>query len=454
MLPIQNKSARFVAIKTLCQLDKSREPVNTIFNAELVEHPLESNDRQLAVKIIYGLLRNRESLDIMLQHLCSQPLKKLEPFIHQTLRVGLYQIMFLDRIPESAAVNESVKAVKAARLPKRLHGFVNGVLRNSIRKRKELLALIDNPAQPILNHPRWLTERWEKQYGENETVRICKQNNEQAVFSLQVNTCATDRESLSKTLHENEITAHNGIFCDTTIILDDYHGDISRLPGFSEGLFQIQDQGAQLLPHILGPLIQDGEYLDACAGVGGKTSVLIQLAEHVQAKVSAVEPEISRLEKFKENMMRLHPLLDIPIFPGRLQDYSASSSKRFHGILLDAPCSGTGVTRRHPDIRWNRRVQDFKHYQETQLGLLQSATTLLLPGGILVYATCSLEEEENEQVIEKFLSLHPNFTLEDSSSALPTTAHSHITNGYFSPLPESEIDGFFSARLRNKPSSK
>lgn len=419
-----------------------------------MENPLPGNDRQLASKIIYGLLRNRESLDVMLQHLCSQPLSKLKPFIRQALRVGLYQIMFLDRIPESAAVNESVKAVKAARLPKRLHGFVNGVLRNSIRKQKELLELIENPALPILNHPPWLIERWVKQYGEKETARICQQNNEQAVISLQVNTCSTDRESYSKTLHKNGISVHNGTFCDTTLILDDFHGDISSLPGFSEGLFQVQDQGARLLAHILSPLIQNGEYLDACAGVGGKTSTLIQLAQHVQAKVFAVEPEKSRLEKFKENMIRLHPLLNVPIFPGRLQDYSVSSSKRFHGILLDAPCSGTGVIRRHPDIRWNRRVQDFKHYQETQLDLLQSAATLLLPGGILVYATCSLEAEENEQVIEQFLALHPDFTLEDCSSALPTTAHYHITNGYFSPLPESEIDGFFSARLRNNPSSK
>jgi 16S rRNA (cytosine967-C5)-methyltransferase len=452
--PSQNKSARFVAIKTLCELEKSRKPVKNIFNGLLAEYPLENNDRQLAVNIIYGILRKRESLDTMLQHLCSQPLRKLKPFIHQALRVGLYQLIFLDRIPESAAVNESVKAVKAARLPKRLHGFVNGVLRNSIRKREELLVLIRNSDNVILNHPHWLIERWENNYGKKEALRICKQNNEQALLSLQVNTCITDRESFSKTLHENGINAHNGIFCDTTLILDDFHGDISKLPGFNEGLFQIQDQGAQLLVHILGPLKQDGEYLDACAGVGGKTSILIQLAKSLQAKVSAVEPEKARLEKFKENMTRLHPLLNVPIFPGRLQDYSVSNSKRFHGILLDAPCSGTGVIRRHPDIRWNRKAQDFKHYQETQLELLQSAAALLLPGGILVYATCSLEAEENEQVIEHFLTLHPEFTLEDCSPALPKTAHSHVTNGYFFPLPQSEIDGFFSARLCKRLSTK
>jgi 16S rRNA (cytosine967-C5)-methyltransferase len=454
LLPIQNKSARFVAIKTLCELDKSREPVKNIFNAQLVENPLPSNDRQLAVKIIYGLLRNRESLDIMLQHLCSQPLKKLKPFIHQALRVGLYQIMFLDRIPESAAVNESVKAVKAARLPKRLHGFVNGVLRNSIRKRNELLALIENPTMPILNHPHWLVERWKKQYGEKEALRICKQNNVEALFSIQVNSCVTDRETLLDRLQENAIVVRPGKYCEDTLILDGFHGDISRIPGFSEGQFQVQDQGAQLLTRLITPMVPNGDYLDGCAGVGGKTSVLIQIASSVQANVSAVEPSKNRREIFKENMKRLHPELSIPLFSGKLQDFAKTCKQHFHGILLDAPCSGTGVTRRHPDIRWNRRAEDFNIYQKTQLELLESAAGLLHPQGILVYTTCSLEKEENEQVIEAFLATNKDFSLSNCTSALPETAHALISNEYFAPLPGPENDGFFGAKLTLSVSSQ
>jgi 16S rRNA (cytosine967-C5)-methyltransferase len=448
--PSPTKSARFVAIKTLCELQKSRKPVNSIFTRVLTEYPLESNDRQLATNIIYGLLRNRESLDIMLQHLCTQPLKKLKPFVHQALRVGLFQILYLDRIPESAAVNESVKAVQAARLPKRLHGFVNGVLRNSIRKREELLALIENPAHPLLNHPQWLCQRWENRYGKEETIRICWQNNEQAVFSLQVNSCVTDRDTFREILRENNINSHHGDFCGDTLILEDFHGAVSGLPGFNEGYFQVQDQGAQLLAQLLGPMVQNGEYLDACAGVGGKTSVLVQLAKQVQARVSAVEPDKIRRDKFKENMKRLHPLLGIPLFPGTLQDFAATTSKRFHGILLDAPCSGTGVIRRHPDIRWNRRLEDFSHYQQTQIQLLQTATALLHPGGTLAYATCSLEKEENEQVVERFLAGNRDFSLEDCTSVLPAAAHPLVTEKHFAPLPGPEIDGFFGVRLISK----
>ena len=453
MPPTKNKSARFVAIESLCRLQKSRKPVTGIFNSVLALYPLESNDRQLATNIIYGVLRNRDSLDFMLQQLCRQPLKKLKPFVHQTLRTGLFQILYLDRIPESAAVNESVKAVQTARLPKKLQGFVNGVLRNFIRKRDELLTLLKNSNPPILNHPLWLYKRWEKHYGKDETIRICEQNNEQAGFSLQVNACATDRETLLAAFRNNDIPARNGKYCDDTLILDDFHGGVSRLPGFNEGLFQVQDQGAQLLTRLIGPMVKEGEYLDACAGVGGKTSVLAQLAGPVQARVSAVEPDKMRQEKFKENMARLHPKLDLPLFPGSLQDFATSSNKRFHGILLDAPCSGTGVIRRHPDIRWNRREEDLDQYQKTQLDLLHTAATLLRPPGTLVYATCSLEEEENEQVIEQFLAHNPDFSLKDCTSSLPSTAHTFVTKekGYFAPLPGPEIDGFFGAGLIKRP---
>ena len=418
-----------------------------LLNEVLSEHPLESNDRQLATTIIYGLLRSRQALDIMLQHLCSQPLKKLNPFIHQALRVGLYQIMYLSRIPDSAAVNESVKAVQARRLPKKLQGFVNGVLRNAVRKKEQLLQMVNNPLQPILNHPDWLCRRWENRYTKEETLRICRLNSEQAVLTLQVNSIKTDRETLLTLLRQEGVTAHAGEFCEDSIIIDEPNGLVTGLPGFSEGLFQVQDQGATLLAHLLAPMVERGEYLDGCAGVGGKTSVLAQLAIRAGAFLSAVEPDRARQQKFRENMQRLHPELDIPLFSEPLQQFAAATTQRFNGILLDAPCSGTGVIRRHPDIRWNRRAEDLLHYQETQLELLQSAAKLLLPGGVVVYATCSIEKEENEEVINRFLATNSKFAVEDCTSHLPSAAMELVKEQFFSPLPHPEIDGFFGAVL-------
>lgn len=437
-----------MAIKTLCELRKSRKPVNGIFNLLVTEYPLTEKDRQLATTITYGVLRNREALDLLLQTLCTQPLNKIKPFIRQALRCGLFQIFFMDRIPKSAAVNESVKAVQMAHLPKRLHGFVNGVLRNAIRKEDELQNLLTNPPHPILNHPQWLTQKWQKRYGSQENQRICQQNNEQALFSIQINSCVSTRDTLSALLAKQNIASHCGHWCKDCLIVETFQGGVTSLPGFQEGHFQVQDQGAQLLPALLGEFVQDGHYLDACAGLGGKTSVLLQMAQNSGAVVSAVEPDRMRRQKFRENMQRLHPAMEVALFSGTLQEYAVDSGNKFNGILLDAPCSGTGVIRRHPDIRWNRVEDDFSRYQKTQLELLDSAAQLLLPGGILVYATCSLEWEENEEVVALFLQVHPNFVVDDCATILPNSAHPLLVNGNFAPLPDLEIDGFFGVRLR------
>ncbi len=447
MPPSQNTTARFVAIKTLCKLEQTREPVNKLLAAILTDHPLKHNDRQLASNIIFGILRNRETLDIMLNHLCNRPLRKFDPFVLEALRVGLFQIIYLDRIPDSAAVNESVKAVQAARLPKRLHGFVNAVLRNSIRKRKKLLELTMNPARPICNHPKWLYERWKKQFGAQEAERICLENSHQTTLCLQVNFINTDPETFQNILQSENVASHRGRHHTDSIVLEDFHTKVTDLPGYREGWFQVQDQGAQLLTLLMTPLISGGDYLDACAGVGGKTSILIQLAYAVQARVYAVEPDLSRQKTFRENMARLHQGQTIQLFPETLQQFAASRKRQFDGILLDAPCSGTGVIRRHPDIRWNRRPEDLNNYQKTQLELLHTAATLLKPYGHLIYATCSLEDLENHQVIRSFLANNSNFTLDDCSPVLPESARSLVDNYCFRPLPGPEIDGFFGARL-------
>lgn len=441
-------SARFAAIETLRILKKDRKPVTLIFDKLLGEYPLRTNDRQLANNIIYGVLRNQESLDRMLQHLCKKHFKKFDPFVHQALNVGLYQIIYLDRIPDSAAVNESVKAAQAARLPKRLHGFINGVLRNCTRKRDELLALLNKPGKPIVNHPDWMVQRWTRRFGREESLKICHQNNRQPSLTLQCNSCKINRDVLLQTFTDSGITAEKCVFSTTGIMLSDYQGSIATLPGFEDGLFQVQDQGAQLLCQLLLPIHEQGEYLDACAGVGGKSSTLLQLMKDKGTKLTAIEPERGRQNRFAQNMARLHPEMTIPLFQGTLQEFSNQTNKRFHGILLDAPCSGTGVTGRHPDIRWNRREDDFVKYQKTQLELLENAATLLAPGGILVYATCSLENEENEQVIEYFLKGNPDFSVEDCSEQLPDGENHFIRDGFFAPLPQPEMDGFFGARLR------
>lgn len=404
------------------------------------------------MQLVYGVLRHRQSLDRILAILSRTPLRKLDPFIHQVLAVGLYQLFYLERIPESAAVNEAVISCKQARIPKRLHGFVNGVLRQAIRQKQELAveakANADNTR--ILNHPQWLVQRWQQEFGLNEAIRICLSNTCEPDLVLRVNSSLITREELGSLFHEDGISSYPGSYSEEALVLPDFHGQITTLPGYNRGFFQVQDEAAQLVTRLLGPFRRGGHYLDACAGLGGKTSHLLQLGLGYELQIHALEPDAHRLKKLRENLSRLSMGLSVTIHAGSLQDLDSTSQPQFDGILIDAPCSGTGVTGRHPDIRWNRFPEDLPRYQQVQLDLLHHAAPLLKDGGILVYATCSLEPEENREVVRTFLELNKNFVLTDCSDLLPVSAHHFISDHLFAPRPSARIDGFFGARMERR----
>ncbi len=444
-----SKTARFAAIETLCRLKRNPLPVPLLFEELAEECSLIGQDRHLAMNLIYGVLRQRQYLDNCLGLFCRQPLKKLHPFVHQALAVGLYQLLFLDRIPESAAVNETVNALKVVRLPERLQGFVNGVLRAGIRGRHRIPAPVspDAAGMPVLNHPVWMTDRWERHFGRQEMLRICACNNTQPPLVLRVNSLAITRDEFCARLQKEEIAAHARTHAPDAVILPGYHGPVQDLPGFTEGFFQVQDESAQLVSLLLAPFTQGGHLLDGCAGLGGKTSHILELTADVQATVTAVEPDPRRLTQLRENLTRLHPQKSVQIHHGTLLDFSKICPTRFDAILIDAPCSGTGVIRRHPDIRWNRQAADLPGYRKTQRQLLDLAAVLLLPGGVLVYATCSLEPEENSEVVTGFLKEHPEFNLSDCAPFLPVPARQSVDNGFFQPHPTESADGFFAARL-------
>lgn len=444
-----------MAIEALCQLERTRLPATGLFDTVTAASLLGETDRHLAMNIFYGVLRQRQTLEYLLQELCRQPLSRLKPFIKQALLTGLYQIFFLDRIPESAAVNESVKAVKNARLPQHLQGFVNAVLRESLRQKNDLQTKINQlqTETPCLNHPLWLITRWQKKFGDEETRRICEKNNRQPPLVLQINSSITSPEQMQEALTRQGIIATPGAYGTETLILPDYHGAVSKLPGFEQGCFQIQDEAAGLLVRLFNPLQKGGYYLDACAGLGGKTSNLIQLGAGLDLTIIAVEPELQRQNKFYQNLQRLHPAVKVSLHTMTLAQFAEKTDLRFDGILIDAPCSGTGVIARHPDIRWNRREEDLPRYQHKQLMLLRQAAKLLKENGILVYATCSLETEENERVIARFLEQHPDFFLEECSPCLPQSARPLLQGPYFAPHPGLTNDGFFGARLRRNPAN-
>lgn len=445
----QIRTARFTAIEVLCQLYKNRSPVKPLFDRAVSRYALPGSERNLAMQIIYGVLRHRQNLDRILDILSNTPLKKLDPFVHQALAVGLYQLFYLERIPESAAVNEVVKCCKLAKLPKRLHGFVNGILRQAIRQKQDLAvkAVTESTGRAILNHPEWLTKRWQKNFGISETDRICNANNCESELILRVNSSIITREDFCKLLGEAGMTLQLGSYSEDAVVLPGFHASIPSLPGYTDGLFQVQDEAAQLASCLLTPFRTKGRYLDACAGVGGKTSHLLQFGNKHELEIHAVEPEPNRLKKLRENVARLFPEYRPVIHEGKLQQFSHQDLPSFDGILIDAPCSGTGVTGRHPDIRWSRSPEDLVRYQRDQLDLLFHAAGFLRPGGVLVYATCSLEPEENEDVVKEFLKSQREFRLTDCSLSLPEPARCFCRDKFFAPHPSATIDGFFAARM-------
>ncbi len=450
-----NRSARYIAIDVLCSWEESHLPVDQIMEQYIANVALgDARDRQLTMSLVYGVLRWRGYLDWVVEKFSKHPLAKIKNRTLQALRVGIFQLLFLDRIPVSAAINETVQALKNMKQPKWLTGFVNGVLRSVDRERKKIpnplhAEDIDSlPETALLSHPQWLIDRWQKRYGDAEATRICRQNNTQPPICLRVNTEQTTPSALFEKLKNHGLTVAAGEHSPLAIKLHGFHGPITAVPGFIHGLFQVQDEAAQLVSLILGFLQPGRSYLDGCAGLGGKTSHLAQLLPS-DCRLVAIEPNIGRIKKLQENLQRLRLDTTVTIVEGTLESLLPSYKDKFAGVLIDVPCSGLGVIRRHPDIRWNRSPNDLLSYQEKQIGLLKIAAQLVAPQGILVYATCSTEPEENDEVIKRFLALDPRFALSDCRAVLPENGVCLVdSQGFFRTLPgRDDLDGFFGARL-------
>ncbi|MGL1930538.1 MAG: 16S rRNA (cytosine(967)-C(5))-methyltransferase RsmB [Desulfotalea sp.] len=445
-------SSRFIATTALCTLYAKKTPIKQILEKLYIKEKPSAPERALTMNIVFGVLRNRQSIDILIRKMSTVRLKKIQPFVHQSIAVALYQIFFLDSIPESAAVNEAVKSCQKEKIPKRLHGFVNGILRNSLRHKEVLEEILKDNKNIITNHPDWLLSTWKEQFGDDICQEIVEINNKEPQLAIRVNQKQISLEQYELLLAENNIEVNRCIAPDC-LIINNFQGNPQNLPSYEQGFFQVQDQAAQLSCLLLGK-IDDGNFLDACAGLGGKTSYIADLAQGNQVNIIALEPEGKRRDKFSENMQRLQIDSNIEVIACTAQEYSQNNKKEFKGIIVDAPCSGTGVIRRHPDIRWNRSPQDIIKNQTLQLEILIKSSELLAQNGVLVYATCSLQVQENYEVIKKLLAQNSDFYLDKITDLLPKEASKHIVKNelgeFFAPRPCLEMDGFFAARLRKR----
>lgn len=449
------ENARTAAVDTLTRWALQPAPIDRLFDSRAGR--LAPADRRLARAIVYGVLRHQEVLDAALTEFSTHPLAKMTPQLRMTLRVGLFQLAFLSRIPASAAVNSTVNTAKRGRHPPWLVGFVNGVLRRAAAEREQLgRFFVDENGRPRCNHPEWLCTRWQAQFGEAAMRSICALNNQEPPLSLRVNTCKIGRADFLALLKKSGIRASPGRYSPVALVVEGYPGPLQTLSGYEAGFFQVQDEGAQLIAPLLSGFSTPVRVLDACAGLGGKTGHLAELLP-AGSRIVALEPDRFRFRTLLENLSRLGhatgPGRRVEPLAGRLEGFARAQGRdqgeKFDAILVDAPCSGTGVIRRQPDIRWIRRPVDLPRYASGQIELLRQAVPLLRPGGLLVYATCSLEPEENMQVISRFLAEHSAFTPEPASLRLPERARKLVrAGGAFASRPTDGCDGFFACCLR------
>ena len=432
---------------TLLAWEKSQEPLDQVLDTMLSGAAVDdSRDKQLVMALVYGVVRWQGYLDAIIQKFSSHPLRQMKPLTLAALRVGLYQLVFLDRVPESAAINETVQGLKSARQPKWLTGFVNGVLRAMARKRASLPA--PDEAAAVLSHPAWLVARWEALFGPERTRRICWTNNTLPPLVLRVNTLHISVDDWMSFLRKKGIDCERGVFAQEAARVNDFHGPVTTLPGYGEGFFVVQDEAAQLVTQLLAPFT-GARYLDACAGLGGKALHLAQLLPE-SGMVVAVEPSHKRQALLKANLQRLGGA-EMEIHGTTLQEFAGQRQGTFTGVLVDAPCSGLGVIRRQPDIRWQRSLAALQGYQARQLELLAAAAGLVEQGGVLVYATCSIDPMENDEVIAAFLNEHPEFSTTQAQEYLPEAARGLCDGaGFLKTTPEQGLDGFFAARMVKK----
>lgn len=392
-----------------------------------LQRNINDKDKALLQEICFGVLRYLPKLEWFISQLMEKPLTGKQRTLHYLIMVGIYQLLYT-RIPAHAALAETVNGAVALKRPQ-LKGLINGVLRSFQRQQVQLEERIANNNSQYL-HPSWLLKRLQTAYP-NEWQAIVEANNQRPPMWLRVNSLHHTAEQYLGLLEQVEITAHLHPTHPSAIRLEEPTA-VTKLPGFEDGWSTVQDVSAQGCAELLEP--QNGEnILDLCAAPGGKTTHILELAP--KANVLAVDIDETRLKRVKENLIRLKQHAAVVQGDGT-QPEKWADGQQFDRILLDAPCSATGVIRRHPDIKWLRRDSDINELAELQAKILEAVWPYLKTGGTLLYATCSIMPEENYLQIQKFLAKHTDARLNDGTEA------------GLQILPSAEGgDGFFYARL-------
>ncbi len=435
---------RGTAVRLMNRVERSDAYLDRLIDAELRSTEMNELDKGLMVEIITGVVRWRMKLDWILTGFFHGNFTKAETNIKNALRVGLYQILFLDRVPNSAAVNESVEFIKRLRGQK-VADLVNAVLRNIIRN-------IDNIRYPdpkedriqylavVESHPAWMVRRWVGRYGYDETAKMLKANNIPPDLTLRVNRLKIDFKYFLDRLEEGQMQFERSQALDYFVRVHHMAG-IGQSEMFQKGFFVVQDESAGLAVKLLDP--QPGDrVIDMCAAPGGKTTFIGELMRNL-GEIVAVDRYESRLNLVRAACQRLG------IANAHFVTADASELKTLPAdrVIVDAPCSGLGVLSKKPDAKWKREFLDLVSLVAIQEGILENAATLVKPGGVLVYSTCTIEPEENAELIQRFVTRHPEFSIEPASHFVPPAVVN--PDGAIETLPQRHgMDGSYAVRLR------
>ena len=444
--------ARELALRILAEAEARDRRVEDLLAATLKQHPeLPKSERGFLLELVQGVKRWELRLDYTLSGLSRLPWRQVHPLVRHILRLAAYQLLFLDKVPVHAAVDEAVKLARSRGLPKSHLGFINAVLRRVARGEVPPLPRVEEDPVAALAaysaHPEWLVARWLARYGLEDTRARLNANNQVPPLTVRVNTLKTDPSSLMARLETEGVKASPCRLSPVGLVFEAVDRPPESLPSFREGLWLFQDEAAQLAASLL-PVSPGHRVLEIGAGRGGKTTHLGEMLEN-RGQILAVDYHRGRLRSLGRNLKRwgvtcAQPLRadatqQLPVKPGSLD-----------AVLIDAPCSALGIIRRHPEIKTRLDEADLATFAPRQRQMLDAAASLLKAGGRLLYITCTTEPEENEDLITGFLADHPEYQLTREPELLPPRAREILEpSGYFRTSPARHgLDGFFAAVLR------
>lgn len=449
---MNNMTARECALRILTRVEEEASYANLLMQKSL--HELSDiRDRQLVTLLVNGTLKNRLTLDYALRRHLRKPMSELPHEVRWILRTSAFQILYLSKIPSPVAVNEGVELTK--RRFGKYSALVNGVLRNVLTSGWEI-RWPSREKEPVrylsirYSHPEWMVKRWFKRYGFAETEALCQANNEPAPVWIRTNTLKTSRDDLRIRLEGEGVTVTLGERVPESLLIENF-GAVEKLPSFREGLFTVQDESSQLVAHIINPQAGD-RVLDACSAPGGKTTHIAQKMNN-QGEILAFDIHPHKLGLIEGLAQRLGIHIIQPKC-GDARELPGVAETSRQKVLVDAPCSGLGVIRRRADMRWHKKEEEIQELPPLQLAILERASQCVTPGGELVYSTCTIEPEENFEVVKAFRAKHPEFIPVSLLEELPFPLteekdRNQAKKGILQILPHKHgMDGFFLAKFR------